>query len=61
MGDGRAEGAVIETYAYGCAMLLAYGNQFGELASGHVVVAVEVSGIDADLLDDRSHGNGSLG
>ena len=60
IGDIVPERAVVQADADGGAVLLADGEETGELAAGLLMVLVEIAGVDADLLHDGRDGNGRL-
>ena len=61
LGDIAAERTVVESHADGGAVLLADGEESGELRARLFVVGMEVARIDADLFHDGRHGYGRLG
>ena len=61
LGDVASQRAVVEAYAYGGPVFAAYLDEPRELLAGLVVVAVEVTGVDAHLLHLRSHRDRGLG
>ena len=52
---------MVQADAYGRAVLLANGNEPGELLPCLLMVGMEVAGIDADLIHERRDRKGRLG